>query len=120
MKQSTLDNIKVNVLAEKIREAVKNDTLEQNMSLLRMEATGLGLTEEDVKNLVAEAKKALAAGERTKATVGKNKTLLYVIMIALVLVVWILPIGIGWKIILSILAIVAAIVVASVVLVKRK
>jgi len=120
MKQEKLDNIKVKVLAEKIRESVENGSLEKNMSVFRMEAANIGLTDIDVQELVKEAERVLTEKEHTRVFMEKHKIAFYIVVIAIIIAEWFCPISIGWKILLSILTVFAAIIIMAFLYLKRK
>jgi len=121
MKQSTIDKIKVNVLSEKIRDSIKNGSLNNNLNLYRLEAAEIGLEDDDFEKLVEGAKNATVENEKSKKIMEKNKIWFYIIMVALIIAEWIfLPIGIGWKILLSLITIVLVIIVMSVIIVIIK
>lgn len=121
MKQETLKNIKINVLEEKLKDAIKSGTLDQNMSLLRMEAAEIGLTNDDFDALISDTKKAVTINEETAKSFGKSKHLLFALTAIIIIIEWVLlPIGIGWKIALSLLTVVLVIVVVSLIIFIRK
>lgn len=120
MKQETLDNIKTNALAEKIKEAIQKGNLETKMSLFRMEATEIGLSDADVDNLVKEAHKTIEDNVQTKKFMEKHKTAFYIVLAVAIILVWVLPLGIGWKLVLSVLVISIVIFAISVLYVKKK
>lgn len=120
MKQETLDNIKTNALAEKIKEAIQKGNLETKMSLFRMEATEIGLSDADVDNLVKEAHKTIEDNVQTMKFMEKHKTAFYIVLAVAIILVWVLPLGIGWKLVLSVLVISIVIFAISVLYVKKK
>lgn len=120
MKQEKLDNIKVKVLAEKIRKSVENGSLEKDMSVFRMEAVNIGLTDIDVQELVKEAERVLTEKEHTRVFMEKHKITFYIVVMAIIIAEWFCPISIGWKILLSILTIFAAIIIMAFLYIKRK
>lgn len=120
MNQTTLDQSKVRLLAEKMRTAAGDGTLEQKMSLLRMEAAELGIDDSQLQTMLDEAR-CRAAGDRdTRNFMQRYRTPILIVLAAFIVLELFLPVGWGWKILLILLTIVAACVLLAITIVQRR
>lgn len=86
-----------NTLQEKIRQAIKNDNLDAQMSVLKMEAVRQKISEEDLNKMIEAEKVATVAQTKEKEIQGKaveaakrNKYVLWAICAVAIILEWIL------------------------------
>lgn len=86
-----------NTLQEKIRQAIKNDNLDAQMSVLKMEAVRQKISEEDLNKMIEAEKAATGAQTKEKEIQGKaveaakrNKYVLWAICAVAIILEWIL------------------------------
>lgn len=91
-------------ILETIKEALENNQLEQKLSVIKMEAVKQNITEDELNNMVKQAKQAVEAQrqrteaqkrerkiqEKAVASAVKSKYILWGICAALVILEWIL------------------------------
>ncbi len=88
-------NAKVYSLQQHIQGYIKEGTLSEKMDVLRLQAAELGLDDQHLRELITEAQ-AIVQKEQQVATIGqRNKTLISVTCIAVVVIEWILGLMMG-------------------------
>lgn len=120
MDKELLNQAKIKAFAEKLRDAANNGTLEQDNSVLRMEAVELGLNDDQFNTMLEEAKRRSANDKDTQSFVKKYKAPILIVLAAFILIELFLPIGFGWKLLLIILTVVLGIVLLASVIIKRR
>ena len=86
-----------NTLQEKIRHAIKENNLDTQMSVLKMEAIRQKINEEDLNKMIEAEKAATVAQSKEKeiqdkavAAAKRNKYVLWAICFAAIIIEWIL------------------------------
>lgn len=86
-----------NNLQEKIRHAIKENNLDTQMSILKMEAVRQKISEEDLNKMIEAEKAATAAQSKEKeiqnkavAAAKRNKYVLWAICFVAIIIEWIL------------------------------
>lgn len=120
MNQTTLDQSKVRLLAEKMRAAAGDGTLEQKMSLLRMEAAELGIDDSQLQTMLDEARRRAAGDRDTRSFMQRYRTPILIVLGAFVVLELFLPMGFGWKLLLILLTVVLGVLLLAVTIVKRR
>lgn len=120
MEQTTLDQSKVRLLAEKMRAAAGDGTLEQKMSLLRMEAAELGIDDSQLQTMLEEARRRAAGDRDTRNFMQRYRTPILIVLGAFVVLELFLPMGFGWKLLLILLTVVLGVLLLAVTIVKRR
>lgn len=120
MNQTTLDHSKVRLLAEKMRTAAGDGTLEQKMSLLRMEAAELGIDDSQLQTMIDEARRRAEGDRDTRSFMQRYRTPLLIVLGAFVVLELFLPMGFGWKLLLILLTVVLGVLLLAVTIVKRR
>ena len=120
MEKTTLNQTKTNALAEKMREAAGNATLEQNMSVFKMEAVEIGIDDNEFKKMVDQARRRASNDSDTKSVMQRYKVPILVVLAAFIVIELFLPMKLVWKLILMLITILAAIMLLSATIVKRR
>ena len=120
MEKTTLNQTKTNALAEKMREAAGNATLEQNMSVFKMEAVEIGIDDNEFKKMVDQARRRASNDSDTKSVMQRYKVPILVVLAAFIVIELFLPMKLVWKLILMLITILAAIMLLSFTIVKRR
>lgn len=120
MDKETLNQTKINVLAEKMRESVRKGTIGQEMSVLRMEASGYGIDNDQFNTMLEEAKHRATNDKDTQSIVNKYKKPILIVLVAFILIELFLPVSFGWKLLLILVTVMAAIVLLANVIVKNR
>jgi type III secretory pathway component EscR len=116
-----MENIsKIEEFAQKLREAANNGTLEENNSAFRMEAVDLGLSDEQLSTMIADARRRAVNDKDTRSFMKKYKYPILILLAAFIILELFLPISIGWKLILIFITLVLEIILLSVTIVKRR
>lgn len=92
MTQDSLNNKKIALLQEKIKQAYVDGTFESKKSVLHMEAVGLDLSDADFEELVANGSKYAQDNEKVKKFANKNKVWITLLIIVLIALEWVLNI----------------------------
>ena len=116
MNTETLNQAKINAFAEKMRDTIDK----QELSVLKMEAAEIGISDEQFEQMVSQARQRAANDKDTKSFVQKYKVPIIVIIAVFVFIELFLPIGWGWKILLIFLTLVVGIVFLSAIIVKSR
>jgi len=77
-------------IQKKIQEAIKLNQLEQQLSVLKMEAVRLGISEKDFNHMIEEEKKSFNTDQLAIKEAKNKKYILWCVCIALIILEWIL------------------------------
>ncbi len=120
MEKESVNQIKINALAEKLRGSANMGTLDQNMSVFSMEAVSLGISEASFEQMVEEARRRAANDKDTQSFIKKYKKPILIVLAAFIIIELFLPIKFGWKLLLIIATVLFGVVLLASVIVKRR
>ena len=120
MDKESLNKAKVNALAEKMRAAETQGTFEKDKSVFLMESIDLGLSEEQFNLMAEEAKHRSMNDKDAQSFMKRNKIPILVVFAIIVLLELLLPIGLGWKILIILLTLIICVVLLACLIVKHR
>lgn len=120
MSNETVNNAKKIALEEKMRDSMIEGTIEQKMSVFRMEAVNLGIPEGEFLQMVEVCKKKAEEANNIKNYMKKKGIIYLIITAIIILIIWLLHIGWGWKLLFSLLTIIAIVFVISIIYKSKK
>lgn len=140
MDQEKLNNQKIVLLQEKIRQAAIDGTLESKRSAFKMESVELGLSDADFNKLIENGKEQAKDTEKVKKFAQKNKIWITILVVVLIAIEWILNIhtedvvsveteelmkhtslhiGVIWMLIINFITALASIIIISIIYRKK-